>query len=212
VAGLVVRTPRVELRWPTDDDLVALASLAALGIHDDDEMPFAFPWTRAPAGQLEIDVLRHHWLKRAEWTPEGWSWLPAVVADGAVVGLQELGARQFAVRRVVDSGSWLGRAHQGRGLGTEMRAAVLHLAFAGLGALRADTGAYDDNHASLGVTRKLGYEPNGDTILAVEGKPRRELLYTLTRDRWSASRRDDIEILGLDPCLPHFGALPAIES
>jgi RimJ/RimL family protein N-acetyltransferase len=180
VAGLVVRTPRLELRWPGDDDLVALADLAAKGIHGDDEMPFAFPWTRAPAGQLELDVLRYHWRQRAVWTPEQWSWNPTVVVDGAVVGTQELAGHEFAVRRVVTSGSWLGRSFQGQGIGAEMRAAVLHLAFAGLGARRAETGAYDDNPASLAVTRKLGYEPNGETVLAVEGKARRELLYVLT--------------------------------
>jgi hypothetical protein len=31
---LVVRTPTVELRMPTDDDLVRLAQLAGAGIHD----------------------------------------------------------------------------------------------------------------------------------------------------------------------------------
>jgi RimJ/RimL family protein N-acetyltransferase len=208
VAGLVVRTPRLELRWPGDDDLAALADLAAKGIHGDDEMPFAFPWTRAPAGQLELDVLRYHWRQRAVWTPEQWSWNPTVVVDGAVVGTQELAGHEFAVRRVVTSGSWLGRSFQGQGIGAEMRAAVLHLAFAGLGARRAETGAYDDNPASLAVTRKLGYEPNGETVLAVEGKARRELLYVLTRDRWAPTRRSDIELVGLAPCLPHFGAGP----
>jgi len=206
VAGLVIRTPRLELRWPSEDDLVAMAELAARGIHDDDEMPFAFPWTRAPAGELELNFLRHHWKQQAEWTPERWSWNPAVVLDGVVVGTQELAGREFAVRRLVASGSWLGRSFQGQGIGTEMRAAVLHLAFAGLGARRADTGAYDDNPASLAVTRKLGYATNGETVLAVEGKARRSLNYVLTRDRWAPTQRSDIELVGLAPCLPHFGA------
>jgi hypothetical protein len=43
IAGLVVRTPRLELRWPYDDDLVALASLAGEGVHGPDEMPFSTP-------------------------------------------------------------------------------------------------------------------------------------------------------------------------
>ena len=42
-----------------------------------------------------------------------------------------------------------------------MRIATLHLGFLGLDALEASTGAFEDNLASLGVTRKLGYEPNG---------------------------------------------------
>ena len=45
-----------------------------------------------------------------------------------------------------------------------MRAAVLHLAFDGLGARRAVSDAFEDNPGWLGVSRKLGYrddESNG---------------------------------------------------
>ncbi len=42
-----------------------------------------------------------------------------------------------------------------------MRAAVLHLAFAGLGAQHAVSGAHDHNTASLTVSRKLGYRDDG---------------------------------------------------
>lgn len=45
--------------------------------------------------------------------------------DGVVVGTQGIGARDFAIRREVSTGSWLGRAYHRQGLGTEMRAAVL---------------------------------------------------------------------------------------
>jgi hypothetical protein len=38
-----------------------------------------------------------------------------------------------------------------------MRAAILWLAFAGLGAEYAVSGAYLDNPASLGVSRRLGW-------------------------------------------------------
>jgi len=34
-AAIVVRTPRLELRWPSQDDLVALAALAGEGVHDE---------------------------------------------------------------------------------------------------------------------------------------------------------------------------------
>ena len=55
--------------------------------------------------------------------------------------------------RSVATGSWLGLRHQGHGIGKEMRAAVLHFAFAGLGAIEALSGAWDDNKPSLGVER-----------------------------------------------------------
>lgn len=206
LVDLVVRTPRVELRWPDDDDLAELARLAAGGIHEPDEMPFATPWTRASVGELERSVIQHNWLVRATWKPDDWSWNPAVVVDGTVVGIQDLRAERFAVRRTVSTGSWLGRVHQGRGIGTEMRAAVLHLAFAGLGADRAETAAFADNQASQAVTRRLGYQPNGDVLREIEGKARLDLRFVLHRDQWERSRRDDIAVEGLDHCLPLFGA------
>ncbi len=45
-----------------------------------------------------------------------------VVRDGTVVGTQGVGAHDFAVLRQVSTGSWLGRAYQGQGIGTQMRA------------------------------------------------------------------------------------------
>jgi RimJ/RimL family protein N-acetyltransferase len=122
-----------------------------------------------------------------------------------MIGQQDLDADGFAVRRVVSTGSWLGRDHQGRGAGKEMRAAVLHLAFAELGAERAETAAFADNPASIRVTEALGYEPNGEAVQERTGKRARLLRYALTRERWAARRRDDIEVTGLDPCLPLLG-------
>jgi RimJ/RimL family protein N-acetyltransferase len=211
VAGLVVRTPRLELRWARDDDLIALASLAGEGLHGDDEMPFSMPWTRGSPDEVRRRVLQWHWTQRGRWTPSSWNWNPVVVADGVLVGTQSLFADDFALLRTVETGSWLGRSFQGRGIGLEMRRAVLHLAFAGLGASRAETGAFEDNAASLAVTRRVGYRTNGDRILAVEGRRRRMLAFTLDRSAWSALAPDDVEIEGLHPCLSLFGADAAAE-
>lgn len=129
----------------------------------------------------------------------------AVEVGGEVVGTQAIGATGFAVRRTVGSGSWLGKAHQGRGLGREMRAAVLHLAFAGLGADRAETEAWADNPRSIAVTRSHGYRDNGHEVLDRGGEATVELEFVLTRDEWEPNRRDDIEIDGLEGCLELFG-------
>lgn len=201
-----MRTPRLVLRWPSDDDLVALADLAVGGIHGDDEMPFSTPWSRLPPDELTLGLLRFNWKRRGGWSPTDWDWNPVVVVDGEIVGTQGMVASQFPVLRTVATGSWLGRAHQGKGIGTEMRAAVLHLAFAGLGAVRAETGAWDDNPASIAVTRKLGYRLNGDKLLPLDGVAKRQVAFALSRTDWERGRRDDISLEGLEPCLPHFGA------
>ena len=202
--GLAVRTPRLELRYPTDDELVALADLSG-DIHDRDFLPFAGTWSLLPDGERERAVLQYHWSRRADWRPTAWRLELVAVVDGAVVGTQSAFADDYAITRTVTTGSWLGRAHQGRGLGQEMRAAVLHLAFAALGAERAETDAVEDNGPSLGVTTKLGYRPNGDVVDATNGKRTRLLRFVLDRSGWEAIRRDDIEVVGLDPCLPLFG-------
>ncbi len=63
---LRLRTPHLELRLPTDDDLLDLMVLARHGIHDPGMTPFLFPWDGiAPKG---VPVTEH--LVRV--TPGAW--------------------------------------------------------------------------------------------------------------------------------------------
>jgi len=205
--GLRVRTPRLELRYPDDELATEVAELAALGIHEPGFRPFARAWDEVPPPHLQRNTLQHHWGNRASWTPRSWHCPLVVVADGRVIGTQGILADDFPTLRTVKTGSWLGRSHQGRGFGTEMRQAVLHLAFSGLDAVRAESGAWHDNAASLNVSGKLGYEGNGDERRLRGDEPDREIRLVLTRERWEQHRRDDIEIIDLEPCLPFFGAV-----
>ncbi len=206
--GLRVRTRRLELRVHTDDDLAELADLVGRGVHPPDEMPFLMPWTDAPPPLLQRQTLQYVWRMRAEWTPEAWHLALGAWEHGRLVGQQSVEAKDFATVRTVDTGSWVGRAHQGAGIGKEMRAAVLHLAFAGLGADRADTEAFEDNPASLAVTRSLGYVPNGEGLHVRRDLPVRCLRFTLPRERWERGRRGDITIEGLEPAMDLFRASP----
>ena len=203
---LRVVTPRLELRFPDDSDVQEVACLADGGIHDDSYMPFSVPWTRETGVALRRGTLQWSWRSRAEWTPDKWSFNPVVVVNDRIVGVQGLMADEFGVTRSVNTGSWLGRAHQGQGIGTEMRAAILHLAFEGLGAEEALTAARHDNHASMGVTTKLGYRPNGEEYASFGGEKVRLVRYRMTRAEWETRRRDDISIEGLEACLELFGA------
>ncbi|GAA4865456.1 GNAT family protein [Saccharopolyspora cebuensis] len=203
LAGLRVRTPRLELRLPDGAELAALADVALAGVHPPEQMPFAHPWTDLPPAERGRSVLQHHWRALADWSAERWVLPLAVFVEGRPVGIQAVQAQDFAVLRQVSTGSWLGQAHQGRGIGTEMRRAVLHLAFAGLGAEEAVSGAHDDNPASLAVTRKLGYRPDGVQRAVVRGRRSTELRFRLDRAEWAD--RDEFSITGLSPCLPMFG-------
>jgi RimJ/RimL family protein N-acetyltransferase len=204
--GLRVETPSLTLRYPDDDDAAAMANLAAEGIHDPGWMPFSFPWTDSPPPMLQRGSLQHIWRTRAEWTPLQWHLPMAVVVDGDIVGVQAMLADQFPTLRTVSTGSWLGRRYQGKGIGTEMRSAILHLAFAGLGAHYAQSRAFIDNDASIAVTRRLGYEDTGRELVVRREAPAWMLSFRLPRSRWEQRRREEIVIVDLDACLELFGA------
>ena len=204
---LRITTPRLELRVPDDVDLSELFAAARAGIHPAGEMPFGVPWTDTldePGGPSSF--FAYHWGVRAGIGPERWRLPFVVLAGDRVVGTQELAADDFAGSRSVNSGSWLTRSEQGKGFGVEMRAAVLELAFAGLGALEAQTSAWHDNPASQRVSLRLGYKHEGQMLLARRAEPTAHLRFRLTRERWQETRRDGIALHGLEPCLALLGA------
>ncbi|GAA4624499.1 GNAT family protein [Actinoallomurus vinaceus] len=202
---LRLSTPRLRLRVPTLEDLDALADVAVDGVHDPDVQPFAMPWTDAPPIERARGTLQYHWSQWAAWKPSAWVLNLVVEFDGTIVGTQGMTGKDFAVLREVSTGSWLGRRYQGQGIGTEMRAAVLHLAFAGLGAEHAVSAAFADNAASFAVSRKLGYEDNGIDRYVVRGRPVVCRRLRLDCARWQARRTVPVTVDGLAPCLPLFG-------
>lgn len=200
---LCIRTARLELRAPTDDDLTRLVALAARGVHDPAEMPFMVPWTDLRPPEFERSFLRFYWGTRASWSPDDWHLPMVVLRDGEPVGVQGIRAKAFRVRRVVETGSWLGRSRQRQGMGTEMRAAVLHLAFDGLGAVAAESAAVTGNAASARVSEKLGYRPNGIDIVTRRGEPVEQRRFRLAREDWRPERHP-ATIEGLEGCLEMF--------
>jgi RimJ/RimL family protein N-acetyltransferase len=201
---LVVRTPRLELRLLREDELGDLVAVIDAGIHDPGTMPFFFPWTDVEPRQRARDAAQWMWRHRANWSPHNWNLTCGVFVAGKPIGVQSLEAVHFRAVRSVETGSWLGRAHQGQGLGREMREAVLHLAFDGLGAEEALSGAFDDNVASLATSRAVGYEENGEARGHRRDGSGRTIRFRLGREAWEPRRRTDIEIIGLEGCLDMF--------
>ena len=197
---LIVRTPVLELRVPTDDEITMLVAQLDSSIYERTGfMPFTMDFTGDP-----IASMKYFWSTRSNWTADNWTLSLVPFIDGEPLGNQALRASDFPLVRRFDTGSWLLPDAQGRGIGTEMRAAALHLAFDGLGALEAESEAHVDNEASNGVSRRLGYETT-HRQLAKFGDERGEVYkLLLRRDTWETLRRDDIEIIGLDACLPMF--------
>ena len=203
--GLRIRSERLVLRPPTDDDLEVLMAVAKRGIHPPDEMPFGIAWSNVPSPAFERGFVQHYWGLRASWIPEKWALNLMTELDGRPIGSQSIHAEHFAVMRAVDTGSWLGRAFQGHGYGREMRAAALAFAFDHLGARVATTEAFLDNAASAGVSRSLGYEENGRGSLAPEGVARETQRFRMTVDRWRSQPRPPIDVEGFEACRSMLG-------
>jgi RimJ/RimL family protein N-acetyltransferase len=125
---LRLRHDGLELRFPRDQDLAALANLAAGRIHEVAMMPFSTPWTDATPAVRARSSLQWHWKLRADWSPHDWTLALVAADDGVIVGTQDISGRRFGATREVSTGSWVGADHQGRGVATAMRRAVLHLA------------------------------------------------------------------------------------
>lgn len=202
---LVLRTPRLELRPDDDAGLLELADEAQRGVHPPDRMPFLVPWTDSDPRELGRRVLQHNWNVRARLGPDDWTIDFLARHEGRVIGTQGLSASDFRILREVSTGSWIGMRHQGRGFGTEMRAAVLAFAFDHLGAVRARSGAFVDNAASHRVSARLGYRPDGSDRVVRRGQPSEEVRLVLTPDDFV---RPDwkLEVEGLDGCRELLGA------
>lgn len=202
---LVLRTPRLDLRPDDDEGLLELVDEAYRGVHPPEEMPFLTPWTDTDPRYMGRGALQFFWSQRAAFSPDGWAVHFLVRVDGRVIGTQGLTGKDFGVTREVSSGSWLGLRHQRHGYGTEMRAAVLQFAFDHLGALTARSEAFTDNPASLRVSERLGYRPDGSRTLARRGRRAGEIRLLVERD---AFVRPDwtLQVEGLDGCRDLLGA------
>lgn len=147
------------LRPMTEADLDGLTAVSSGDGEQDPSLP------RHP--HLDRDAARaaalrqSYWRCVGTWSPDDWRLPLVALRGGDYVGYQDVEAADFARLRTIDSSSWVALPLRGQGIGKAMRLAMLALAFDGLGARFAETSAWHDNAASLGVSRSLGYLPNG---------------------------------------------------
>lgn len=194
------------LRPVVEADLAALADLLPDDVElDPSATTYDLPDRRRARGAV---VHQGHWQALGGWSPAHWRLNFVVLRDGELVGTQELEGTDFPLLRTVDSSSMLMPTVRGQGFGKAMRTAVLALAFGPMQAQAAISSAWQDNHASLGVSRSLGYRPNGEQLHAREGATGGVDVMVhlrLTRADWLAVQRPVVAISGWDPCPPYFG-------
>lgn len=201
---LCVSTTDLLLRPMAEDDLLTLANTQPLDLDLD---PSATLYAGVPE-QVDrgIVTFQTYWKAYGTWKPESWK-LPFAVFHGDVlIGSQMLEGDDFPILKVVDSASFLVPEARGKGFGKQMRLGVLALAFDCLGAESAKTSAWHDNHASLGVSTALGYEPNGETRHARGDGADRMLHLVMSRETWLARAHSaGVIIDDFATCKPLFG-------
>ncbi|MFC4637393.1 GNAT family N-acetyltransferase [Deinococcus hohokamensis] len=212
LANLSLETPRLTLREPDEQELAALAAVAARGIHRPEDRPFLTPWTSQPPEARARFVLQSFWTARGQWAPEAWRLSLGVFREGQALGMVGMRAHDFRTLREVTTTSWLGLEHQGQGYGTEARTALLALAFDHLRAESALTVVFQDNAGSQGVSRKLGYRPDGIQRDVLEDRVVISDRLRLTRDAWAQESRAPVRIRGLEGCLPFFEGEASTET
>jgi RimJ/RimL family protein N-acetyltransferase len=196
VFGLRVRCGPLVLRAVQDADLPTMVALVQAGIHDPARMPFAFPWTDLRGDEQVRDVLQHHWRSRSTLTPEKWSLELGVWRDGVLQGVQAVSTHDFRITRTGETGSWVGLAHQGKGTATLMRQAICALCFDHLDFTQITSGAFADNPESMAVSRKVGYQPNGETRFKRRDEMAVNRNLVLTEDRLVRAPYD-VEVEGV---------------
>ncbi|TSA88102.1 GNAT family N-acetyltransferase [Deinococcus detaillensis] len=199
--NLKVITPQLELRGATDELLAQLLPIVRGGVITRPPDPFDDPMSLYEDNPLrERKWLQAIWRGRGNVHPDSWRLYFVVMLNGQAVGMQDLIGVNFDTCRTVTSFSWLAPSARQRGLGREMRAAILHLAFGGFGAGEANSEAFFDNSASNRVSESMGYQPNGTDWATRRGEPAVLNRWRLEREDWEPNRRSDIELVGVDEC------------
>jgi RimJ/RimL family protein N-acetyltransferase len=197
-----VGTPMLELHGATDVLLDQLAEVVHAGKTHADPAPYDDPMSfYEPDPDVRVAKwLRAIWRRRGSVEPDFWRLYFLVMVDGRPVGEQTLTGVNFSTLGTVATFSWLSADERGRGLGREMRAAILHLAFDGLGAKEAHSDAFVDNAGSNAISQGLGYDPNGSDWATRQGEPALLNRWRLTRDSWERRRRNDIQLHNIEAC------------
>ncbi|HZX05172.1 GNAT family protein [Kribbella sp.] len=197
-----VSTPVLELRGATDELLDQLAPVVHAGKMNAEPSPYDDPisFHETDPDIRVVKWLRSIWRGRGNVDADRWRLYFVVVVDGEPVGMQDVVGASFSTFGTVTSFSWLSVDHRGRGLGKEMRQAILQLAFEGLGAKEATSDAFVDNQASNAISRGLGYAPDGFDRATRRGEPALLNRWRLSRETWEQHRRTDIELHNVDAC------------
>lgn len=195
--GLQLSDGDLLLRIAEDSDLLHLCSVRETDIFAPN-CPWVFPWIQQD--NVALSTAQFQWGLRASNSPSNWALSFVAYWGGEFVGSIDMRAVNFKEKSCIETGSYVLRRFQGRGLGKRMRALVATYAFDFLGARELQTTWHPLNSASGGVSRALGYEVTGRTECGEHDRP--EVHARLMPERFEA--RPELSVSGHTPELMAF--------
>lgn len=192
--NIAIKTPRLELRVPRQNEIEKLAQILTNGIQKADEPHFMEDKLYGKSLEENTKGLQEFIDKGMnEWDKEDWHLPFAVFYEGKPIGLVTMFSHNFPITRGFGVSYWIGLSFQGKGLGTEAFQGVLSFGFDGLDAQEAYAGAYSDNIPSLHLMEKLGFVFNGEYWMARQGKAVKDRRMRLPRENWKNPTNINIE-------------------
>lgn len=184
---LVVRGPRLTLRYPSAEDAPRLFALAS-----DPLVTRWFSW----GPYAEVDQASA-WVAAQPAKRESGEILDFLIVDAdagvlGVTGLTEIARRD----RRATVGSWLGRSYWGSGANFEAKALVAALAFQRLGMERLTAWANTRNGRSQRALERVGFRREG--VLRAWHRHGDEMhdvvVFALVRERWASGALGDVPV------------------
>lgn len=206
-------------RWPFDELTISRSEFILRPVRDADiahfvaifpadfELDPTYPSLQgiAPAADRERRLVQSIWRHRGCWSIDDWALDFGIWQGDAPIGIQTLEGMRFPQKRTVDTASWIAKPFRGKGFGIQARELVLAFAFEQLGAETAITSAVVTNHASLGVSRHLGYRNNGVRPHGTGTEVVDLQHLVMSRTDWTMQRRNTITVSGFEEVSPFFG-------
>ncbi len=170
--AMVLRTPRLDLRELTEDDLPALRSI----LQDDETMT-------AYEGAFDEQMVQD-WLARMRrrYRDDGFGlWAVILQATGEMIGQCGLTRQHILDDDVIEVGYLFNRDHWHHGYASESAAACRDHAFASLGAERVYAQVRDTNISSMNVAIRLGMTVRGRFVKHYRGVRMPHLAFAVDR-------------------------------
>jgi RimJ/RimL family protein N-acetyltransferase len=183
---LVVESPRVKLRPPTEADAEALFPIVS-----QPELPKYMSW--APHASIDETRAWFRWCAEALAAGTHMTWL--IEHAGAPVGCVALDAITWNIRALrsdrAELGYWIAPEHEGKGLMTEAATLATRWGFETLGLHKVTVSCFEPNIASKRVIEKVGFRYFGRQEEDVwrDGQWHAHLRYEMTISEWSDTTR-----------------------